>query len=421
MNNDTQSNNSSQNSQKVTLNGWATFDLYSLANTDSHFWDLIQDDMNERLKNKMVIFTSLFSSPDHDDFEETDEFIRIRHAPTALQLLRDFGHSLRQLTVELVEKNGDWPTTKAVFQLIQEKCTDSLEQLHLKRLGKYFFLNTTTPFKSVTNLSLTSEVTAIGNERYNLSDLFPALRNLHLSYVNAWNLNRLTVNYPHLKHLHIDVYQFDIPEFVTERESIELIKKNAHIQSLSLRRVQPNLLKTVAENVKNLQKFELYEYDEADNQTNHFHFDSVKSFKMSENVVRSMPANITFANLDEFVVQAYPKDSRYISFVEKHKSLKRFSVIGYYGLKNEEILRLAAANLTLDDISIVTDMDVKADSIVELIKSGKQLKQVHLNIRASDATIFGTIWALRKHFDSKWQINVHKNVVHLEQKNFNIN
>lgn len=421
LNNTTTLGSSNNESTKVVLDGWTTFELYSLANMKEDYWNLVEDDLNDRFKRKMVIFTSLLPSPNHDDFDETDDYIRIRHAPTALQLLRDFGPSLRRLTIEHVPQNSDFQTSKAVFQLIQEQCTDTLQQLHLKRLGHYFFLNTTTPFRKVENVSLTADVAALGNQQFNLSQLFPSLRHLYLSYVNTWNLNRLVVNYPNLEHMSIDVYQFDIPEFVAEREAIDIVKKNAHIRSLSLRRVQSNLLKDVAENAKSLERFELYEYDEKDNETNHFHFDGVKSFKLSENVVRSMPENITFSNLDEFQVQAYPQDSRYISFVERHRNLKKFEIIGPFGLKNDEIVQLAAAKLNLFELSIKTEKDVKAESIVELIQSGKQLNQVQLKMNAPDSTVLATISTLRKHFECEWQINVNRYVVHLEKRQCNTN
>lgn len=411
--------NSNNGCNKLTLDGWTTFDLYSLANTKEDYWNLVEDDLKERLQRKMVIFTSLLPSPDHDDFDETDDYIRIRHAPTALQLLRDFGPYLRRLTIEHVPQNSDFQTSKAVFELIQEQCTDTLEQLHLKRLGHYFFLNTTTPFKNVVNVSLTAEVSAIGNQQFDLSQLFPNLRHLYLSYVNTWNLNRLIVNYPNLVNLYVDVYQFDIPEFVSEREAIEIVKKNPQIRSLTLRRVQPNLLKAVAENAKNLEQFELYEYDEKANETNHFHFDSVKRFKLSENVVRSMPENITFSSLDEIQVQAYPRDSWYIRFAETHRNLKKFEIIGPFTLRNDEIVRLAAAKLNLTEISIYTDKDVKAESIVELIQSGNQLNRVQLKMDAPDSTVLTTIWALRNHFECEWQIIVRRNVVYLQKKQSN--
>lgn len=420
MNRTTETSDSNIDCHVLVLKGWPLIEVYSLANSDENYWHLVMDDLKQRFAQKTVILTTLHPFPAENDFEETDDYIKIRHAPTAVQVLRDFGPSIRKLKIEHVPKYKDAQSTRNVYELIHEQCYESLEQLQLRWLGQDFFLDTTRPFKRLTNLSLASDIMEInsGTEN-NFSDLFPVLRHLYLSYVEVRNTDILLVKYPQLEHLLVDVYVFDTPGYITEPEIIELIKKNTQLRSLIVKNVSPTLLKVIADHLKRLENLEIYRYDERKRDIYNFHFQNVKSFKIGNSFGQSMPAYITFGNnLKQFQVEAYPQDSKYISFVESNNSLKRFQMNGKFSLRDKDILRLATIKLNLTEMIINCEWGVNDENIIKLIENSDKLKRIQLKMheKTVKAKLLATIWKLHKQFDQQWFISVIEYDILLERK-----
>lgn len=420
MNRTSKTGESNTSDRILVLKGWPLFEVYSLANSDEDYWHLVMDDLKQRFAHKTVILTSLHPFAADNDFEETEDYIKIRHAPTAVQVLRDFGPSIRKLKIEHVPKFKDEESTRNVYELIHEQCSGTLEQLHLRWLGQDFFLNTTKPFKRVSNLSLASDIMEINSgTASNFSALFPALRSLFLSYVEVRNVESLLVEYPHLDHLLVDVYAFETPGYITEPEIIELIKKNTQLRSLVVKNVSPTLLKVIADHSKQLENLEVYRYDERHRDVHNFHFANVKTFKIGNSFGQSMPAYITFGNnLQQFEVEAYPQDSKYISFLESNNSLKRFQMNGKFSLRDRDILRLATSKLNLTEMVINCEWGVNDENIVKLIQNSDKLKRIQLKMheKTAKAKLLSTIWNLHKQFDRQWLISVVEYDILLERK-----
>lgn len=410
-------------SQAIMLKELSIKDMISYAKTNKYFYNLVKENLRRRFLTKEVIFSTLYGFSKANDIEETDTYIMIRHAPTAVKVLEDFGRSLRILRIQQIQKSDDIQSTENIYNLMQEQCSGTLRQLHLKNVGQSLVLKK--PFTNVVNLRLQSDtfngcdVLDLEN-KFSLNELFPSLRSLHLAEVNILNSSGIAMEFQHLEELSVHI---NSTEFLSESSVTELIIKNPQLKTLRLIEATSDLLQIVADvNVK-LQTLELNKFHELNNRN--VHFENVQSFKMSGYKCQNVPKDMTFGpNLIEFILDfislsSGDNDHNLIEFIENNKNLQIFQTNEVNTLSNNDFARLAAANTNLIEFITSCAYGVSNDNIVKFIKNNQKLKRIHLTIYKSSRQINQTVALLHNHFDEEWLVNVIDNKISLEKKNTN--
>lgn len=387
-------------------------DLNALARTNKYYESFAMDIVRRRFAKKMVIFDLLWVHSTSNDYTETNEYIEIEHAEAAIKMLIQFGRFIKNLKIQHVStvSHLDREPTKKVYRLIQEHCSESLTQFHFKHNEFNYFDYVTKPFKNVQNVTLNGNMNHLGNNQLNLQQIFPAMRYLHVNLLRIKNMSTLTLEFPHLEHLNVAICTVNFNEYVREPTIVELIRKNPQIRSIVLGNLYLNLLEVVSETLVNLEQLTLYSYFEPVAGVE-YHFEQVKSFKFSNNWGQSMPSNITFGeHLEEFEVNARLHDHKYIDFIENNRNLKKICI---HKPDNDDIQRLAAAELNVTEISISFDNDVEGENLVQLVKNCKQLNQLHLKMTSANQKIEEIFSMLRKEFENRFISNMYKNEIFL--------
>lgn len=307
-------------------------------------------------------------------------------------------------------------------QLIEERCAEHLVELHVIAIGKILFQNITACFPKLETFVWQLDIFDLKDRHLDLANHFPALRNFQLNNIKTLNANHLSMAFQHLEHLSVNIYLDRMAEPQSGALVIKVIKMNSHIHSLYLRDARPNILEVVADELANLKNLEIYGYSERDTHFSEINFTHLTKLKIINCYGQSIPVHAHFGiDLLEFEVQYYPRDSKFIDLIEQNKGLEIFRMYGPYGLRNVEILRLAAMKLNLIELAIICKWGVNEENIVELIKSGNRLERVYLSIEGGQPLTAHMISLLDIHFNDDWTIDDLNVTFFLQKKRSNSN
>lgn len=393
------------------------FELLSVAATNTYLLFVVEDILRRRFLRKSLIFHGPYYSFDNLQqskffFQETDDEIIIKHLPTILKSIEYFGHIILSLTI-VHRYNSFGNETSEIYRLVNVHCSGTLSQIHIsntnKKSGFDAFKN---PFERVENVTLRGHFQKLSNSNYSFDEIFPSMQQLNLDAVEIDDLNWCDKQISHLTHLSIDTRTID---------SKQLIRNNPQIRNLALKSVTPELLHFVAIELPLLENFDIAFYNEnvMDNYPIfHFngsfavHFDHLKRFKVDRSS-HSVPANITFGDIEEFVGDGLPREcTRWIEFVKNQETLKKLSIIR--NLRNSEIVQLSNATLNLVEMSLECGKETNIEELVQLIESAKQLVRIHLNIPWK-STFFVISDAIRNAFAVEWTITQTKYHIYLQR------
>lgn len=348
--------------------------------------------------------------------EETNEHIRFLSVGLFENVLKEFGHSIRNLMIENTVKVENPQLLNATYKLIEKYCSDTLVQLHLNWAGPCFLDEIEKPFKKVVNV--TWELNS--HEVFNLRDLFPAMRSLCVKYDDPLRIPLNTpLKFPQMEHLSIN-YTNKNPDFhKTEPLVIQFMKENPQIRQLSMNQLSPRLLECVAKRLPNLEKLELCEYrHDEEFGVHHFDFTQLKSFKFGYYLGYYWPRYINFSdNLEEFESASFPYDTHYSDFIVNNKNLKILRIFGGLGASNKHVQLLASAHLNIEEMILDCNYDIKADSIVQLIKNTTRLNEIQLTMNTTPFTIAETIAKLKLAFRKTWAMKFFNKSIFLRKKN----
>lgn len=355
-----------------------------------------------KLLESKVIFSE-FTGNGYWDFEDMNG-ISVRSPSNMMLALREFGHWIRNLEIKTVSNSDATMRLSEIVDLLEKHSSETLEELHISDIDQNLFKNVKTTFGKVEIISLAGKIGGLGNEQFYFNEIFPALRELYIDNVFIRDSNNLTFEMPQLECLH----SINFNLLNKERESVieEMFRMNPQIRRLTLTDVDPNVVQAAADNLLNLEHFELSHYNKNDDEDHSFHFEDMKTFKIDIQLDGIMPRHITFGQkLEEFEVQFINRNPNVFNVIESHRNLKKLHLHGY--LTNDEVLRLAAAELDVNEMTFYTNYDVALESTVQAIQSCKQLNKFHLEVIKRDRHFFGK---LREQFESEWIIDIEKNI-----------
>lgn len=388
-------------------------DLISLAETNREHSYLSADVFRRRYNNKTIIlpipcYTDSNISP--NPFDEVDRYIKIRHFTHASKVLIHFGHVISSLRIE----HYYLPNSRAleIYKLVNSHCSETLVHFYLSDELEDAIEHFSKPFKAVEFLTLDGEFKKLSSSKFTFSELFPAVCNLDLSLVRIQQIDCTDLVLPRLTFLYIRIWD-DQALYFSEADAAQLIKNHPKIRELILRYPSRNLLKIVANGLFFLEKLTLQHYEErTDDDDEAIYFGNLNKLAM-ERCARSMVSNVTFGNLQEFQTDAFPSQCiRWINFIESDKNLRHFQSTLH--IHEAQIVRLAQADLNLEDVSILCAADVRVDSVMQFIESCKRLKRIQL--RMLSINFLNTILsALKQRFREDWIITESMRDVYIQR------
>lgn len=381
-------------------------ELISVSELNNHLSLLVENVLRCRLAGKLVVLPgpyTMFSS--RSDELPPENSVIIEEFPLASKVLKNYGHLISSIKID----NFYMPlnSAKTIYKLINLHCSETLTELHISNTLTNIFDAFEKPFKIVENLLLEGSFDKLDNSNYGFNELFPSMRFLKCGVMSTYNTKWINNRFEHLEYVHAhlndqaSVYAGRFRAYELE----QLIRSNPQIKNLTLKYVNPKLLKFIADQLPRIENLQLENYDEFNDngvESYCFHFEHMKSFSMRSSS-HSMPVNISFGNLLSMHVNSCPVIcSRWIEFVERSRSLKKFSRIS---ITKAEILRISSANLNFNEISFECDEDIQPNDIVGLIEGVKDLKKIILKIR-SGWILNEMVDVLGKIFYEEWNINV---------------
>lgn len=182
---------------------------------------------------------------------EDDDSISIANGNDVIAyILKIVGNKIQRLSI-----TGYWSLdAENILKLIKQHCSESLVELHVKEL-KQFYKGIKKPFSKLETLVWT---TADENDRllfdeYKFTENFPALRNLELK---SPPIAESVYKIPNLEYYSVIHATKDKTD-----DNINFLKANPQIKSLYLGRSDPYVLQSVANELPNLTKLRVEDFD----------------------------------------------------------------------------------------------------------------------------------------------------------------
>lgn len=192
--------------------------------------------------------------------------------------------------------------------------------------------------------------------------------------------------------------------------AIGLIKSNPQIRIFTLQFATAYLLQIIANELKHLESITLTNYQNRayDSGIFNFHFEHVRSFKMS-GFTSQLPSGITFDRLEEFDIDEWNGTdfTEIIKLVIDNKAtLKRLRL--NIGLFDSDVLAIANADMRLNEISFKYRESVPFTSLNKLSDDAHLMKiEIHSPCKRNSLEASGeqlTFVDLHSRFRDRWNI-----------------
>lgn len=349
------------------------------------------------------------------DISENSFSITIKNVQLLLKVLDKFGYLVKTLKIEHLSPHE----ISSIYEYINLYCSETLEQIDFTMRDHDFFNAFTMPFKNVQRVSIIGKPDQWTNPKLSFSEMFPALQELNLVIHPISDASWFDHVFPHLERIRFDVMSSSRNSYDEVLENI--IRKNRQIRSLYLTNASLKLLKFLADETQ-IEVLGIHRLENNSNVpgTEHdIHFANLKVLKVQVGFDK-LPENIGIENLEEFQTDGYSEGSKWIKFIERNKNLKSLYVTRHC-ITNEELTRISIANLNMREINAALHRDVEDQTIVDFIKSGKNLQKLHfpryfdLDIEKGKS-FMTTMHILRQELKNEWNVQEYSEDIILERK-----
>lgn len=387
-------NNSIADSNVTSLEESHLSTLISLAENNTSLSNLAQDVLKERVTNKMIEFITYADGfKPINSVEEHEKYIRIENLDLASKLLKMCGHCISHIRIDHHNLQND--EMCAIFESINLHCSGTLIRLHITNGPGNCFDAIAKPFEKVKIVSLHGDFDKLENSQLSFTEMFPAMQRLSLGKVFVENMNWVDYAYLNLEHLNAPICIDNMaPKRFTETLAIRLFTSNPNIRSLELWKASPNILKCVANQLKDLEELVLHNHNNvkidpnsvtvrhdlvanSDNINGNIHFDKLKVLQV-EFCSHTSLESLRFDNLEELHINCLPRQTchSWIEYMKNCNKLKKLHVDAC--LKSDDIHQLATAKLKLIEINLRCNKDVEIRILIEFIKSSMDLRKIQL-------------------------------------------
>lgn len=372
-------------------------DMISLASTNEYISIVVSDYLSSRFSKKFVIFDFtkliMLTKPRSSrggmifvtnineygtkngiiepKITEKENSIEFEYANDEIKsILKMVGSKIRKLKIIDREFDQLGDDMKIIVNLIEQHCSESLVELHVEQLEK-FFESIQKPFKSVHKLSWSTQGRALmigGNmDKFKLREHFPAMNSLELTKALT---SDTSLSIPQMKEFEV-FYAFG-------EQFTDFLKANQQITHLKLYSLNPNELQFIANEMKNLEVLKFKNFDQLNRFRGgnfSFNFERLRSIEIESR----WPGTIKFSNkLEEFRSYQYPAEE-YIQFMANNPNLKLIKIT--MCANQVKIKELIAAKLSVNDLKLVIHKNIEPEVIIQLIESCHNLNEFTFRIR----------------------------------------
>lgn len=316
-------------------------ELLNMATTSKAFSSLASDVFKRKFADKLISIENAFKkSPNDDDDDQMiiiDTLkIKILQNDVALLMVEHFGSSILKLEINYdFDQMGQ---TKRMVKHVNQYC-DNLKEFQLRT--SVFVLDALKavkkPFKHVIDVKLFGVYQKIGNEAFNLNEMFPALRRLSLWCMRLIDHTGTDVLMPQLDSLDIWISNYAF----TSTEVTKLIMKNPQIRTIQFHNVDASFVDFLSKHMPNLEIVSFPRVETVDYIGN-IHFNGVKKFICggSESKHFHFERQLLFEHLNEF--ECFRSDYPWLGFIRNHPNITKLN------MRNVHISSL--------EISLITDI-----------------------------------------------------------------
>lgn len=386
----------------IIIRDFKLFELNSLGETNKYLSSIVKEELRRRFATKKVYIAGMQKFA--DKLVETEKDIRIKGDSTAIQMIEDFGASIRNLKFG-TNGFGDPEKIQKMFKLIEEHCSDNLNRLQLDYSTYGFFSRISRPFKNVETVKMIHNFKDLEDNRYTLSELFPALRRLELgSTFTVTNASKIVIRFPFLEHLGIRINSL-YPQ--AELLAKKIIQKNPQIQSISLSAQYLQMIRFVQSELPLLKSLTIFDHYDEDDSMNEINFEHIESFTIKTPLY--FPFNIKFNNnLRVFEVSVSEYDRSFLNVIKQNQNLQELKIIAIDGVSKNAMQDMILANLSVIKLTLIHDQEIESEIIIQLFESCKQLTLFDCSFvkKVGDNDKF--IEEFKKRFENEWNINIFK-------------
>lgn len=392
-----------------------TKDLLSLADAINTPLNAIEYVFKRRCEQKTVQLLQIHGNSIAAQFDAAKK-ICVSGFAIILKLFRSFGHLIKdlQIIMSLTDPNSRENKIPEIFQLINAHCSDSLTSFTIYNSGNIVvsFEEFKTPFERVTNIDLKGSFYSLNSSNLSFQEIFPALQELTINrFFQLDDKSSLEVNFPHLETLNAHIWTLNYEKRGKfDGETCEkFIQNNRQIREITLIDATRNVLKSMADQLPNIDYIKLknYKEDENDNEPIAIHFRNLKMLIIDRENGVSLPARLTFDQLEVFSTGTYNIFcDRWLHLVNTQNTLKVLKV--ERNLVLSDFAQLANVNSSLVEMHIKCpstnfneeELVSKIGHLVHMLDNNQHLQKLVLSIGYEN---IGTVLdALQDQLSSNW-------------------
>lgn len=390
--------------QLLILEEMDLLDLISVSETNPHFSSLAEDVFRRKNAKKLFkIIDPLFGS--FQNLIETNKTIYIRQFSVILRLLKQFGHLISRLVIIYGTTSKlamNVVSINTISEAINLHCSKTLTHFEVFNYHNSFFDSMMKPFEKIEFLLIRGLFNNLGSDTLTFAELFPAMRQLILEYVEVQDTSCIDQKFPHMEKFHIEISRYNNSNRFAENEVLKLLTKNPQIRSLKLSKSSRAFLITVNQILPKLESLELVNYFPFNNESNkRIVFENVKNFSI-EGSSESAPKNFEFKKLNEFHTENLPLlYNKWVELVKKSPYLQKLYV---EKVDDENLLKLAKIDSNVTEVQFNLKLDVSDQAIVAFVTKFENTKKIHFIRDKMPDTFDNVAEILKQQSGDKWTI-----------------
>lgn len=302
-------------------------------------------------------------------YEYKKQTVRIGSVEWAEKIFKIFGDLIQFIDISFKEINDT--SIKEIIGFINDNCTESLKQLHLKNSSSIILNGFKKPFPKVEKATFLSLSNVQSKIDIKLDQMLPRLKRLELEIVNNSDWELIGDNFPNLRTL---IIQLPEPSDSVYPDIGRLFEGSKNINSLRINYITLKVLKTASNYLTNLKVLvvskdilnEPYDGDQ-------IHFSSVSVLDLVLKDTNSQaPGKLTFTKLNKLFLSV-DGDGWIEFFKNQQKNPIFICQLNFDDLTNQQLVAIAGSQpnskLTVINAGKATNLSVNA--IINFIEKSK--------------------------------------------------
>lgn len=386
--------------QLLILEELDIYDLIMISQTNHLFTDLASDVFRRKHSHKTIMISGTFSENSTNSVSDSQGIIMIKNLMLSVMLFKTFGPLIQ--TLEVYNRYINYDQRKRIHAVISEHCSGltSIEMDCIENeLDNFPF-----PLRSVQTVNINGELTS-SSSQFKIDSVFPAVRQLTLSYILHINSTIFDVKLPFLEGIKII-----LPYTENMKNTLELLfKKNEQIQSVALQFYNSfDCLKIASKYLPNLEELQFnFNYQLNQHREDEVHFRKVKKFKTSLGQANYFDL-VTFDHLEEIDLNCGSSDC--IRFTDRNSNVSRVNIVAV-SMKDDDFLTIGRKLNELTDFSLKNFWDITPDAIITLVQESEHLRKLKLTMPGKN--LFDV---LKNKFTSGWHLFQEGKTIVLEKQ-----